>query len=80
MFSWSVRRVFALVSASLLLLLTTAGVASAQGPPQKIWIAPNPGGIATSAGAVAWSPSDDLPHRRDRSARSLDAGEESLGR
>ena len=60
MFTWSVRRVFALVSASLLLLLTTAGVASAQGPPQVIWVAPNPGGLATSAGAVAWSPTGDI--------------------
>jgi WD40 repeat protein len=60
MFTWSVRRVLALVSASLLLLLTTAGVASAQGPPQVSWVATNPGGLATSAGAVAWSPTGDI--------------------
>jgi hypothetical protein len=57
MFTWSVRRLLALVSASLLLLVSTAGLASAQGPPQVRWVAPNPGGLATSAGAVAWSPS-----------------------
>jgi WD40 repeat protein len=56
MFICWVRRVFALVSASLLLLATTTGIASAQAP-QVIWTAPNPGGISTSAGAVAWSPS-----------------------
>ena len=53
----SVRLVFTLVSATLLLLATTAGVASAQGAPQIVWVAPNPGGIATSGGAAAWSPS-----------------------
>jgi hypothetical protein len=51
-----VRRVFALVSASLLLLLTTAGGASAQAP-VVVWMAPNPGMLATNAGAAAWSPS-----------------------
>ena len=60
MLTWSVRRVFALISASLLLLLTTAGVASAQGSPQTVWVEPNPGALATSAGAVAWSPSDSI--------------------
>jgi WD40 repeat protein len=55
MFICWLRRVFALVSASLLLLATTTGVASAQAP-QVVWAVPNPGGIATSAGAVAWSP------------------------
>jgi WD40 repeat protein len=59
MFTWSVRRVFALVSASLLFLLSTAGVASAQVPPGS-WVATNPGGLATSAGAVAWSPTGDI--------------------
>jgi WD domain, G-beta repeat len=57
MFTWWVRRVFVLVSASLLLFATTAGVASAQGAPQIVWVAPNPGMLSTNAGAVAWSPS-----------------------
>jgi hypothetical protein len=61
MFTWSVRRLFALASASLLLLITTAGLASAQGPPPSLWVATNPGGLATSAGAVAWSPSTTSP-------------------
>jgi hypothetical protein len=52
----SVRRLLAAVSASLLLLVTNVGVASA-GAPVVRWEAANPGGIATSAGAVAWSPS-----------------------
>jgi WD40 repeat protein len=55
MFTW-VRRVFGLVSASLLVFVTTAGIASA-GPPSVVWVAPNPGMLATNAGAVAWSPS-----------------------
>jgi WD40 repeat protein len=55
MFIW-VRRVFALVAASLLVFVTTAGNASA-GPPSVVWVAPNPGMLATNAGAVAWSPS-----------------------
>ena len=56
MFPRSVRRMFTLVGAVLLLLATTAGVASAQAP-QIVWVAPNPGLLATNAGAVAWSPS-----------------------
>jgi WD40 repeat protein len=55
MFTW-VRRVFALVSASLLVFVTTAAIASA-GPPSVVWVAPNPGMLATNAGAAAWSPS-----------------------
>jgi WD40 repeat protein len=51
-----VRRVFALVSASLLVFATTAGIASA-GPPSVVWLAPNPGMLATNASAAAWSPS-----------------------
>jgi WD40 repeat protein len=51
-----VRRVFALVSASLLLLLTTAAGASAEAP-AVVWVAPNPGMLATNASAAAWSPS-----------------------
>jgi WD40 repeat protein len=51
-----VRRVFALVSASLLLLLTTAGGATAQAP-EVVWVKANPGMLATNAGAAAWSPS-----------------------
>jgi WD40 repeat protein len=56
MFPRSVRRMVTLVCAALLLLATTAGVASAQAP-QTVWVAPNPGMLATNAGAVAWSPS-----------------------
>jgi WD40 repeat protein len=59
MFTCWLRRVFTLVSASLLFLATTAGVASAQAP-QTVWIVPNPGLLSTSAGAVAWSPSGDF--------------------
>ncbi len=55
----SVRRLLALVSASLLLLLTNAGIAAAAAP-QVVWVAPNPGSLATSAGAVAWSPSSSI--------------------
>jgi WD40 repeat protein len=55
MFTW-VRRVFALVSASLLVVVTTAGTASA-GPPSVVWVKANPGMLATNAGAAAWSPS-----------------------
>jgi WD40 repeat protein len=51
-----VRRIFALVSASLLLLLTTAGGAAAEAP-IVLWVAPNPGMLATNASAAAWSPS-----------------------
>ena len=54
-----VRRVFAVVSASLLLLLTTAGGASAEAP-VVLWVAPNPGMLATNASAAAWSPSGTL--------------------
>jgi WD40 repeat protein len=56
MFTCWLRRIFALLSASLLLLATTAGVGSAQAP-QTVWVVPNPGLLSTSAGAVAWSPS-----------------------
>jgi hypothetical protein len=55
MFTW-VRRVFALISASLLLLMGATGVASA-GPPSVVWVKANPGMLATNAGAAAWSPS-----------------------
>ena len=57
MFTCWLRRVFALVSALLLVLAATTGVASAQAAPQIVWVAPNPGLLSTNAGAVAWSPS-----------------------
>jgi WD40 repeat protein len=56
MFTCWLRRIFILISASLLLLATTAGVASA-GSPTIVWVQTNPGLLSTSAGAVAWSPS-----------------------
>ena len=57
MFMCWLRRIFTLISASLLLLATAAGVASA-GPPTIVWVQTNPGLLSTNAGAVAWSPSD----------------------
>jgi WD40 repeat protein len=57
MFTCWLRRVFTLVSALLLVLATTTGIASAQAAPQIAWVAPNPGMLSTNAGAVAWSPS-----------------------
>jgi WD40 repeat protein len=61
MFTCWLRRIFTLISASLLLLVSAAGVGSAQAP-QTVWVVPNPGLLSTSAGAVAWSPSppDDI--------------------
>ena len=56
MFTCWLRRVFTLVSAALLVVATTAGVASA-GSPTIVWVQANPGLLSTSAGAVAWSPS-----------------------
>jgi WD40 repeat protein len=50
-----VRTVFALVSASLLLLLVTASGASAQAP-SVVWVKANPGMLATNGSAAAWSP------------------------
>ena len=77
MFTWSVRRVFALVSASLLLLLTTAGVASAQGPPQIHLGRTQPGRACHERRCGGVVPVGR--HRRDWSSRSLDADEASLG-
>jgi WD40 repeat protein len=41
-------------------VLLAAGVAFAAGPPPVLWSASNPGGLAASVGAVAWSPSGTL--------------------
>src|SRR5689334_2519010 len=49
------RLVHRSVLSALITLAAGAGAASAAAP-QVVWIATNPGGIATSAGAVAWSP------------------------
>ncbi len=54
------RRLLQALAVAIAGVIVTAIVAFAAGPPPVLWSAANPGGLAGSVGAVAWSPDGSL--------------------